>query len=378
MNLFLTLTTFVVLVVCIAVVILLLRRSRGGGEKELKMLREEVRTMSSMLSEAERTAAEAQDRRLADMQRQFSHMQLQNEQKLEQVRVTVDKRIAGMQMENNRRLEEVDRGLGEMKKLAGGVEDLSRILSNVKTRGILGEVQLGAILSQILAPEQYEENVATRPGDTHRVEYAVKLPGNGEQPVWLPIDAKFPADAYGRLVDAYETRDEAEIQKQGRELERRICRFAKDIRDKYVEPPSTTDFAIMFLPIEGLYAEVVRRGLVERLQNDYKVNIAGPTTMAALLNSLQVGFRTPSVQRQSGLVWKALAQVKAEVGRFEHAVRAAQNRIDQTGRELDRLVGVRTRAINRSLREVSRVMEEDRQENEVDEHKNDIQGDKAL
>lgn len=378
MNLFLTLTTSVVLVVCIAVVILLLRRSRGGGEKELKMLREEVRTMSSMLSEAERTAAEAQDRRLADMQRQFSHMQLQNEQKLEQVRVTVDKRIAGMQMENNRRLEEVDRGLGEMKKLAGGVEDLSKILSNVKTRGILGEVQLGAILSQILAPEQYEENVATRPGDTHRVEYAVKLPGNGEQPVWLPIDAKFPADAYGRLVDAYETRDEAEIQKQGRELERRICRFAKDIRDKYVEPPSTTDFAIMFLPIEGLYAEVVRRGLVERLQNDYKVNIAGPTTMAALLNSLQMGFRTLAVQRQSGHVWEVLAQVKTEFGRFEDALRAAQNRIDQTGRELDRLVGVRTRAINRSLREVSRVMEEDRQENEVDEHKNDIQGDKAL
>ena len=271
----------------------------------------------------------------------------------EKLQTTLNDRITQSFQLVNERLEQVYAGLGEMKTLASGVGDLKKVLSNVKTRGILGEVQLGAILEQILAPEQYAANVKTRPGTTHFVEYAVKLPGTDEDTVWLPIDAKFPVDAYSQLLDAYESGDPDAVKAAGNLLEQRIKAFAKDIRDKYVAPPYTTDFGIMFLPIEGLYAEVVRRGLIETLQNDYHVNIAGPTTMAALLNSLQMGFKTLAIQKRSGEVWKLLGAVKTEFDKFGTVVEAAQKRLEQAGSELDKLVTTRTRMIQRKLAQVT-------------------------
>ena len=249
------------------------------------------------------------------------------------------------------------KGLGEMQTLAAGVGDLKKVLANVKTRGVLGEIQLGAILEQILSPEQYEANVITKAGSKNFVEFAVKLPGNDEGPVYLPIDAKFPADAYTQLEDAYDSGDPALIEAAGTALERRIKLFAKDIREKYLDPPHTTDFGILFLPFEGLYAEVVRRGLIEPLQRDCHVNIAGPTTMAAILNSLQMGFRTLAIQKRSGEVWQVLGAVKTEFDKFGAVVQAAQQRLEQAGSELDKLVGVRTRQIQRRLSAVTKLPE---------------------
>ena len=259
----------------------------------------------------------------------------------------------------NQRLEQVYQSLGEMKTLANDVGSLQRVLSNVKTRGVLGEMQLGAILEQILSPEQYEANVKTRPGSSNFVEYAVKLPGDGNGTVWLPIDAKFPADAYNQLLEASESGDPERVRAAGSVLEQRVRSFAKDIRDKYLAPPYTTDFGIMFLPTEGLYAEVVRRGLVDVLQRDCRVNIAGPTTMAALLNSLQMGFRTLAIQKRSGEVWKVLGAVKTEFEKFGGVIAAAQQRLDQANSELDKLVGVRTRQIQRKLDKVTSLSEEE-------------------
>ena len=239
-----------------------------------------------------------------------------------------------------------------MQNLAAGVGDLKKVLSNVKTRGILGEVQLGAILEQILSPDQYETDVKTRPGTAERVEFAVKLPGDEDGVVWLPIDAKFPGDAYAKLVDAYDTGDKVLIDAAYKNLEKIIKSEAKDIRTKYVEPPYTTDFAIMFLPFEGLYAEVVRHGLIEVLQRDYKVNIAGPTTMAALLNSLQMGFRTLAIQKHSSEVWEVLGAVKTEFSNFGNVLEATRKRIKQADDELEKLIGTRTNAIIRKLRSV--------------------------
>ena len=319
----------------------------------------------------------------------FSHFSLENEQKLENIRNTMSQRMNELTADNHRqmeqiratvdeklqktlderigqsfqlvneRLEQVYKGLGEMQTLASGVGDLKKVLSNVKTRGILGEYQLGAIMSEILAPEQYEENVATVPGSANRVEFAVRLPGEDGHCVYLPIDAKFPGDTYAALVDAYESGDSALITAAQAALETRIKGCAKDIRDKYISPPDTTDFAIMFLPFEGLYAEVVRMGLVDVLQRQYKVNIAGPTTFAALLNSLQMGFRTLAIQKRSGEVWSVLGAVKTEFATFGTVLEAAQKRIEQTGAELDKLVGTRTRAINRKLKTVSELPVED-------------------
>jgi DNA recombination protein RmuC len=223
----------------------------------------------------------------------------------------------------------------------------------VKTRGILGEIQLGAILEGILSPEQYQSNVATVPGSQNRVEFAVLLPGDGEVKVFLPIDSKFPADAYVSLQDAYDSADPELVKAQKAQLESRIKSFAKDIHTKYISPPHTTDFAIMFLPTEGLYAEVVKMGMVEILQKNYKINIAGPTTMAALLNSLQTGFRTLAIQKRSSEVWEVLGAVRTEFDKFESALRDAQAKLEQANRGLDTLVGVRTRQIQRKLKGVS-------------------------
>lgn len=303
----------------------------------------------------------------ATVQGQLDTLQKDNHAQLEQMRQTVDEKLQktlndritqSFQMVNER-LQEVYTGLGEMKTLASGVGDLKKVLSNVKTRGILGEYQLGAIIAEILAPEQYEENVATVPGSANRVEFAVRLPGEDGHCVYLPIDAKFPGDTYAALVDAYDSGDPAAIAAAQAALEQRIKGAAKDIRTKYIAPPDTTDFAIMFLPFEGLYAEVVRMGLVDVLQRQYKVNIAGPTTFAALLNSLQMGFRTLAIQKRSSEVWGVLGAVKTEFESFETVLSAAQNRIEQTSRELDKLVGVRTRQINRKLKSVSALPTED-------------------
>lgn len=286
-------------------------------------------------------------------------IQEDNSKKLEDMRKTVDEKLQKSLEENmsrsfkmvSERLEQVYKGLGEMQTLASGVGDLKKVLSNVKTRGILGEIQLGAILREILSPEQYEENVVTVKGSRNPVEFAVKMP-KGDGFVYLPIDSKFPGDAFFDLQTAYENGDASAVSAAKNVLFTRIKSFAKDIRDKYIEPPYTTDFAIMFLPFEGLYAEAVNSGMVETLQNTYKVNIAGPSTMAALLNSLQMGFKTLAIQKRSVEVWSVLSSVKTEFDKFGQVLEATQNRLDQANRELDKLVGVRTRAIQRRLKDV--------------------------
>lgn len=337
-----------------------------------------------LVASNQNTQAEQQDKRLADINDTLSKYTVESELKLENIRTAMSTQIGELTQENNKqlelmrqtvdeklqktlesrisesfklvneRLEQVYRGLGEMQTLAVGVGDLKKVLTGVKTRGILGEVQLGRILEQVLTPDQYEENISTRPNSTTKVEYAVKLPGNGGEDsfVYLPIDAKFPGDTYGRLVDAYETGDPDQVEKAYKELEEVIKNEAKDIRDKYLEPPYTTEFGVLFLPVEGLYAEVVRRGLLERLQREYKVNIAGPTTMAAFLNSLQMGFRTLAIEKHTSEVWETLGAVKTEFDKFENILKKAQDNIRLAGNNLDSLIGTRTRSIKRKLRNV--------------------------
>ncbi len=311
------------------------------------------------------TAAQSELRR--SVEERLGELQKSNDKQLAEMRETVDEKLQKTLDERisqsfkmvNDRLGEVYKGLGEMQALAGDVGDLKKVMSGVKTRGIYGEIRLGAIMEEILTPEQYLENAVTRPGTANRVEFAVKLPGDGGEPVLLPIDAKFPADAYHHLVDAYETGDPERIKTATTELESRIKGCAKDIRDKYIETPYTTNFAILFLPFEGLYAEVVRLGLVDILQQNYRVSIAGPTTLSALLNSLQMGFRTLAIQKRSGEVWQVLGAVKTEFGNFERVLAKAKERIEQTGDELEKLIGARTKKINVKLRSVSELPAEE-------------------
>ena len=361
-----------------------LQRQEQGLRQELNS---SVQTLGTLLSGNQRQAAQSSQDALARLEERLKTLESHNEQKLEAMRETISKRLGDIQMDNSQRLEQIRltvneklqetleskmnqsfervskqledvyKGLGEMQTLANGVGDLKKVLSNVKTRGILGEVQLGAILREILAPGQYEENVAVLPHSDNRVEFAVKLPGDDGGPVYLPIDSKFPGDAYAELQRAYDSGSPEEISAAFAILASRIKLFAKDIRDKYIEPPYTTNFGIMFLPFEGLYAEVVNRGLLETLQNEYNVNIAGPSTMAALLNSLQMGFKTIAIQKRSGEVWKVLGAVKAEFGKFEGVLTNTQRKLDNIGRDLDQLVGTRTRAINRKLRDVETLEE---------------------
>ncbi len=299
------------------------------------------------------------------LENRMESLQQNNEKKLDEMRATVDEKLQKTLEERigqsfkvvSDRLEQVYKGLGEMQTLASGVGDLKKVLSNVKTRGILGEIQLGAILEQMLSPEQYEENIATKKGSAERVEFAVRLPGEEDDIVYLPIDAKFPADAYTNLLDAYDTGDSAKVESAAKVLESRIKSFAKDIQQKYIDPPHTTDFGIMFLPAEGLYAEVVRRGMVETLQREYKISIAGPTTMAALLNSLQMGFRTLAIQKHSSEVWNVLGAVKTEFEKFGGVLAQTQQRINQANQELDKLVGTRTRKIQSKLKNVTALPE---------------------
>ena len=310
------------------------------------------------------------EQKLDQMRRSLSEslerMQTGNQAQLDSIRKTVDEKLQetldrklndSFQLVSQR-LEQVYKGLGEMQALAAGVGDLKKVLSNVKTRGVLGEIQLGAILEQLLTPDQYAVNVATKQGSQANVEYAIRLPGTDGSPVWLPVDAKFPLDAYEQLLAAYDTADAVQVEVAVKALKTRVKSFAKDVQTKYIDPPNTTDFAILFIPVEGLYAELVRAGMVEILQREYKVTLAGPTTMSALLNSLQMGFRTLAIQKRSSEVWKVLGAVKSEFDKFATVLEAAQNRLNQANSELDKLVGTRTRQIQRTLKNVETLPDE--------------------
>ena len=286
---------------------------------------------------------------------------------LDTIRATVDEKL--MSTLNDRlgasfkqvseQLEAVYKGLGEMQTVAGGVKDLKRVLSNVKTRGILGEVQLGAILADILAPDQYAENIATKPGSAERVEFAVKLPVEGGEPIWLPIDSKFPGDTYEHLRDAIAAGDADAITSARKALDQVIRQEARDISEKYLCVPETTNFGIMFLPFEGLYAEVVDRpGLIECLQRDYQVSVAGPSTMAAILNSLQMSYQTFAFQRQADAIQKVLSAVKAEFPKYQAELRRALKQIETAGKTVDSIINTRTNVIERKLRDVI-AMEDD-------------------
>ncbi len=341
-----------------------------------------IKNMGEMIAQSQRSFSQSQAEKSAQIEERLKTFSLENEQKLDNIRKSVELRLDFLQKDNslkldemrktvdeklqktledkmnksfslvNERLEQVYKGLGEMQNLAVGVGDLKKVLSNVKTRGILGEIQLGAILEEILSPEQYDENVATKKGSKNVVEFAIKLPADDDKFIYLPIDSKFPGETYEHLKDALESGDKDTIETARKQLVSTIKSEAKDIHDKYVSPPETTEFAIMFLPFEGLYSEVVNMGLVEVLQREYKVNIAGPSTMAALLNSLQMGFKTLAVQKRSAEVWEILGSVKQEFDKFNDVLVLTQQRLDQANKELDKLVGVRTRQIQRKLKDV--------------------------
>ena len=322
-----------------------------------------LQAMERQLYASQASTADALRAQSEEMRRALRQMQADTRESLEKIRASVDeqlqttleRRVGESFKAVSGQLEQVYKGLGEMQALAAGVGDLKKILGNVKTRGILGEVQLSALLSEILAPEQYLENAATVPGSSARVEFAVRMPGEEGHPVLMPVDSKFPADAYMALQDAYESADPARVKEAGAQLESRLKSFAKDIRDKYISPPDTTAFGVMFLPFEGLYAEAVNRGMVEALQREYGVSIAGPSTMAALLNALQMGFRSVALSKRSQEVWRLLGAVRTEFDRFAEVLASTQKRLQLAGDDLDKLVGARTRAISRKLREVERM-----------------------
>ncbi len=350
-----------------------------------EMQNTKIGEMDKNITKKQEKMSQALANSMTQMETRLKTLETLNEQKLENMRITIEKKLSYIQEDNNKkiedmrktvdeklqktlddkmsqsfklvseRLEQVYKGLGEMQTLANGVGDLKKVLSNVKTRGILGEIQLGAILEEILSHEQYETNVATVPNSKNVVEYAIKMPLEDDSFIYLPIDSKFPGDTYAALQDAYDTGDTEKIKEAVNSLSTRIKACAKDIHEKYVEVPYTTEFAIMFLPFEGLYAEVVNRGLVEVLQRDYKINVAGPSTMAALLNSLQMGFRAVAIQKRSLEAWEVLSAVKSEFNNFEKVLLSTQNRLNQANKELDSLVGTRTRAIIRRLRSVERM-----------------------
>ena len=328
---------------------LLIQSMEGSLEKLQAQQAHNAMQTEQKLEQMRRGLSESLDRMQAGNQAQLDGIRKTVDEKLQQ---TLDRKLNDSFQLVSQRLEQVYKGLGEMQSLASGVGDLKKVLSNVKTRGVLGEIQLGAILEQMLAPDQYATNVATKKGSQANVEYAVKLPGNDGSPVWLPIDAKFPLDAYEQVLGAYDSADAAQVEATVRQLKTRVKTFAKDVQTKYIDPPATTDFAILFIPVEGLYAELVRAGMVEELQRDFKVTLAGPTTMSALLNSLQMGFRTLAIQKRSGEVWKVLGKVKTEFDTFASVLETTQNRLNQANAELDKLVGVRTRQIQRTLKNV--------------------------
>ncbi len=302
------------------------------------------------------------------LEKKITDMQQGNEQKLEQMRITVDEKLQrtlefrlGESFKLvSERLEAVHKGLGDMQTLATGVGDLKRVLSNVKTRGVLGEYQLEAILEQTLTPDQYAKNVKTKTGSNAMVEFAVKLPGNNDAPLWLPIDSKFPKEDFELLMQAYEAGDPAQIEEHRKAFVRGIKKCAADICSRYIDAPNTTDFAILFLPFESLYAEVLRTpGLFESIRTECKINIAGPTTLSAFLSSLQMGFRTLAIEKRSSEVWNILSAVKTEFGNFSGLLQKAQNNIQTGLNQLDDLAGKRTRAIEKRLKNVDVISNEE-------------------
>ncbi|MFN3739835.1 MAG: DNA recombination protein RmuC [Thermodesulfovibrionales bacterium] len=366
-------------------------RIESQMKDEMKQNRDEMRAWSGQFREEVstqlRTMAEIQKGQLELFGGQLSNLTQSNEQRLERLRETVEERLRLLQDENAKkldqmrelvdkelhatlekrlgesfklvsdRLEQVHKGLGEMQALASSVGDLKKVLSNVKTRGILGEIQLGALLEQILTPEQYVKNFATKKGSNERVEFAIKLPGRDGSGrfVYLPVDAKFHEADYKRLIDAYEGGDHNMIEEAAKQLELQIKMSAKEIRDKYLDPPNTTDFAIMFLPVEGLYAEVLRRpGLFESLQRDYRVTITGPTTLAAFLNSLQMGFRTLAIEKRSTEIWELLGAVKQEFSKFGDLLDKTHKKLLEASNTIEDAAR-KTRSIERKLRNVQQI-----------------------
>ncbi len=360
-----------------------LRRQKEGRSEALikEMLSAQFKENRQELSEALRQNREELTRQVKDNREELANslknltdtMALRQgelikstEAKLEKMRETVDEKLHKTLEERlgqsfklvSERLEAVQKGLGEMQNLASGVGDLKKVLSNVKTRGVLGEIQLGNILEQIMAPEQYEANVKTKKGSNDHVEFAIKLPGKDDfgQEVYLPIDAKFPQEDYVRLQTAYDSADLAGIDSASKALSASIKKFAKDIRDKYIDPPHTTDFGIMFLPLEGLFAEVVRQPeLVAILQREYKIIVTGPTTLAAMLNSLQMGFKTLAIQKRSSEVWQILGAVKTEFTKFGGVLEKARKKISEADDELEKLVTTRTNVMLTKLRKVEEL-----------------------
>lgn len=384
MEIYLVLIVALVLITLIfSILSMVFALKKDDSKEELSSLRQEL---SNTTINAVNTMGEAISRneseRLLSLEERFKTFSIENEQKLENIRKSVEDRLIYLQEDNNKQLEKmrmtvdeklqeslenklsesfktvseqlakVYSGLGEMKELANGVGDLKKVLSNVKTRGILGEVQLGAILSEILSKEQYDENVITKKSSSDRVEFAIKLPSKDDSFIYLPIDSKFPLDTYSNLRNAYDTGDKDNVESAWKMLRTTILSEAKDISSKYIDIPNTTEFAIMFLPFEGLYSEVVNRGMVEELQNKYKINVAGPSTMAALLNSIQMGFKTLAVEKRSAEVWKILGGVKKEFENFHDVLITTQNRLDKVQEELDTLIGKRTNKIIKELKSV--------------------------
>ena len=356
-----TLGVAIILIMILLWMVSVFRRELRENRKELtSYMQMSFQTLHQTMTEGAMQNEQKLDNIRVTMENRLSFLQQDNHQQLERMRQTVDEKLQQTLEERisksfesvRKSLEEVYRGLGEMQTLASGVGDLKKVLSNVKTRGILGEIQLGAILEQILSKEQYEENVCTRREGNERVEFAVKMPGDGGQTIWLPIDAKFHGDTYANLMNAYETGDQQAIVQTRRVLVDALRKSAKDIHDKYIDPPGTTDFAVLFLPFEGLYAEAVNLGAMETLLRENKVMVAGPDTMAAMLNSLQMGFKTLAIQKHSGQVWNILGAVKSEFDKFGDVLAATQQRLNQANEELDKLVGTRTRSIQRTLRSV--------------------------
>jgi len=341
-------------------------RASADIEKLGKFQRDQLKDFADNLAKLTKSSDDKANALREAVEKKLDQLQQSNEQKLEKMRQTVDEKLHKT-LETRlgesfklvtERLEKVHQGLGEMQELAGGVNDLKRVMTNVKTRGTWGEVLLGSLLDQVLTAEQYEKNCKVRPRSDVQVEYAVKMPGPEDGTtdfVYLPIDAKFPRESYERIVHAADAADPVALEAAQKELDAAVLSFARDIREKYIAPPYTTDFAILFVPTEGLYAELVRRpGLVDRLQRDCRVNLAGPTTLLALLNSLQMGFRTLAIQKRSGEVWKLLGSVKTEFGRFEDWIAAVQKKLSSASKEMDK-AAVRTRQINKKLSKVQEL-----------------------
>lgn len=354
------------------------RENREELNRTVNNLRTELsRTLSDALLQIQNTlhqnlqmGHELQKEKIEAMTRSQEALVKSTEKRLDDMRLMVEEKLQktlneriGQSFEIVRsQLENVQKGLGEMKSLAQDVGGLKKVLSNVKMRGTFGEVQLGALLEQLMSPEQYEANVKTKKNGTEFVEFALRLPGKDDfcSTVYLPIDAKFPKDVYEQYYDAYEAGDMEAIEQSSRQLEATIKKMARDIHDKYIEPPYTTDFAIMFLPFESIYAEVIRRTqLVETLQREYKVVITGPTTLGAILNSLQMGFRTLAIQKRTSEVWSILSAVKTEFGKFGGMLQKVQKNLQTAGNQLEEVMGRRTRAIEQKLRNVEALPQEE-------------------